>query len=416
MTVAGAVADAHRSGWAQVLAATMRVARDVGLAEECVQDAYAAALTAWPAQGVPDNPHAWLITAARRRAIDAIRREQSLRTKLPLLAPPDEHFTQEPEEPGRDEEARLPDERLRLIFMCCHPAIAADVRPALTLRLVCGVPTADLARAFLVPEATMAARLTRAKKKITVARIPLRVPPAADLPARLGSVLGVIHLLGTGGHTAPSGEGLMRAALMDQALRLARMLRELMPDDPEVRGLLALLLVTDARRATRVAADGSLVRLQDQDRTRWDRTAIAEADTLIVDGLRGGGRPGRYVLQAAIAAVHAQAPSFAETDWPQVVALYDALLAAWPSPVVALNRAVAVSYARGPAVALADVENLARDQRLAGYHYLPAIRADLLTRLGRHDEAATARRQALQLTANEAERRHLMLPCYRGNS
>jgi len=398
--VEAAVADAHRRGWAQVLAATARVTRDLDLAEECVQEAYAAALATWPRVGIPANPVAWLVTIAKRRAFDALRRDQVLRTKLPLLVPDD------PVEPTMDEEAVFPDESLRLIFMCCHPALAQEAQLALTLRLVCGVPTGEIARAFLVPEPTMAARLTRAKKKISIARIPFRVPEAAELPDRLRAVLGVIHLLFTTGHTAPSGPSLLRTDVMDRALRLARMLRDLMPDEREVWGLLALMLVTDARRSTRVDAQGRLLRLEEQDRSQWDRSTIEEADHLIVAGLRGG-RPGRYVLQAAIAALYAQAPTYAETDWPQIVTLYDSLLAVWPSPVVALNRTVAVAMVAGPEPALAELEELARDGRLAGYQYLPAIRADFLQRLGRDAEAEAAYRQALELTRNEAEREFL---------
>ncbi|MBA4865619.1 RNA polymerase sigma factor [Streptomyces sp. PSKA54] len=406
-----AVACAHRRGWALVLAATARVARDLDLAEECVQEAYAAALVSWARDGIPDNPEAWLTTAAKRRAMDAVRREQTFRSKLPLLVEPeeteDEVAIDEPVEPTAVEpEDVVPDERLRLIFMCCHPALAQEAQLALTLRLVCGMTTADIARALLVSEPTMAARMTRAKKKISAARIPFRLPGAAELPDRLRAVLGVIHLLFTAGHTAPSGASLVRTDLVDQSLRLARMLRELMPDEREVRGLLALLLVTDARRATRVDADGRLLRLEDQDRSLWDRSAMAEAHDLIVDGLRGG-RPGRYVLQAAIASLYAEAPSYDETDWPQIVTLYDELLSLWPSPVVALNRTVAVSMVAGPAQALAEVAELEKDSRLARYHYLPAVKADLLQRLGRSEEASLAYRQALELTGNDAEREFL---------
>ena len=267
-------------------------------------------------------------------------------------------------------------------------------------------PTPDIARAFLVSEPTMAARITRAKKKISAARIPYRVPRPAELPDRLRAVLAVIHLLFTAGHTAPSGTSLIRAELVDRALHLARMLRELMPGEAEVRGLYALLLVTDARRATRVDADGQLVRLKDQDRSRWDRAALAEADDLIVGCLRAG-PPGRYVLQAAIASLYAEAPSYDQTDWPQILALYDKLLEVWPSPVVALNRAVPLAMVAGPQTALAEVGRLERDRRLSGYHYLPAIKADLLSRLGRTGEAADAYRQAFALAANEAERAFL---------
>ncbi|WP_405512277.1 RNA polymerase sigma factor [Streptomyces canus] len=403
-----AVADAHRQGWALVLAATARVARDLDLAEECVQEAYAAALASWASDGIPNNPAAWLTTAAKRRAMDAVRREQTFRSKLPLLVVPEE--TKDAvalAEPASVEPGDLvPDERLRLIFMCCHPALAQEAQLALTLRLVCGVTTADIARAFLVSEPTMAARMTRAKKKISAARIPFRLPGTPELPDRLRAVLGVIHLLFTAGHTAPSGASLVRTDLVDQSLRLARVLRELMPDEREVRGLLALLLVTDARRATRVDVDGRLIRLEDQDRSLWDRSAMAEAHDLIVDGLRGG-RPGRYVLQAAIASLYAEAPSYDQTDWPQIVTLYDELLSAWPSPVVALNRTVAVSMVAGPEQALKQVAALEEDGRLTRCQYLPAIKADLLQRLGRSEDASVAYCQALELTGNDTERAFL---------
>ncbi|MFB9238759.1 RNA polymerase sigma factor [Plantactinospora siamensis] len=393
-----------------MLAATVRVARDLDLAEECVQEAYADALTAWPAAGVPAEPVAWLTTTARRRAIDAIRRDRVYRSKLALLVRPgdesDEPAPAVPAEPALRAPADLPDERLRLIFMCCHPALAPEVQPALTLRLVCGLTTAEVAQAFLVSEPTMAARLTRAKKKISAARIPFRVPAAAELPARLGAVLGVIHLLFTTGHTAPSGAALVRAELTGQALHLARMLRALAPDEREVCGLLALLLVTDARRGTRVDDRGRLLRLDQQDRSRWDRAAIAEAHELIVAALRGG-RPGRYALQAAIAALYAQAPTFEQTDWPQILTLYDELLAVWPSPVVRLNRTVALAQVAGPEHALREIERLEHHGRLAGYRYLPAVKADLLRRLGRTAEAALAYGQALELTGNDGEREFL---------
>ncbi len=305
-----------------------------------------------------------------------------------------------------DPGAAIPDERLRLIFTCCHPALAPDAQVALTLRLLCGVATADIARAFLVSEPTMAARITRAKKKISVARIPYRVPEPAELPGRLQPVLAVIHLLFTVGHAAPSGASLIRADLVDRALYLARVLSELMPGETEVRALLALLLVTDARRATRVDAAGRLVRLADQDRSAWDRAALAEADALIVGCLQAR-LPGRYALQAAIASLYAEPASYDQTDWPQLLALYDRLLQVWPSPVVALNRTVPLAMVSGPGTALAEVERLEHDERLAGYHYLPAIKADLLTRLGRTRAAAAAYRQALALAANDAERAFL---------
>jgi RNA polymerase sigma-70 factor, ECF subfamily len=383
-----------------VLAATVRVTRDLDVAEECVQDAYVAALGAWTRDGVPDRPGAWLTTAARRNALNVLRRARTLQTKLPLLMEPEAN-----EMPEIDEDA-IPDDRLRLVFTCCHPALAREAQIALTLRLVCGVGTGDIAKAFLVTEPTMAARLTRAKKKIAAARIPYTVPGAADLPARLDAVLTVIHLLATTGHTAPSGDELVRVDLLDRALDLARMLTALLPDDREVCGLLALLLIHQARRETRADAEGRLVLLEDQDRSSWDGAAIAEAHRLVDAALRAG-PPGRFTLQAAIAALHAQAPSAPETDWAQIVTLYGELLARWPSPVVALNRAIAVSMVDGPAAALPEVEALARDERLAGYHYVPAARADMLRRLGRRDDAAAAYREALALTANRAEREFL---------
>jgi RNA polymerase sigma factor (sigma-70 family) len=408
--VEAVIADTHRREWARVLAATVRVARDLDLAEECVQEAYAAAIQAWIRAGIPDNPAAWLTTTAKRRAIDAIRHDSALRSRLPLLVVPEEEEEDvlsdltggPPEDPGE----AIQDDRLRLIFTCCHPALAQEAQVALTLRLVCGVGTEDIARAFLVPEPTMAARITRAKRKISTARIPYRVPRFAELPDRLRGVLSVIHLLFTAGHTAPSGPSLVRADLVDRAIRLARMLRELMPDDTEVRGLLALLLVTDARRATRVDADGRLIRLPDQDRSQWDSAALAEAHDEIVGCLRAG-LPGRYVLQAAIASLYADAPSFDETDWPQIVELYDRLAEVWPSPVVALNRAVPLAMVAGPEAALAEVGRLERDGRLADYQYLHAVKADLLTRLGRTKQAADAYRRAHDLATNEAERAFL---------
>jgi RNA polymerase sigma factor (sigma-70 family) len=404
-----AVVAAHRREWTLVVAATVRVARDLDLAEECVQEAYAAALESWARDGVPLNPAAWLVTTAKRRAMDAIRRDQTFRSKLPLLI--EEEAVEDAavdDPPPEDEEPHdvVRDERLRLIFTCCHPALGQEAQVALTLRLVCGVSAPDIARAFLVSGPTMAARITRAKKKISGARIPYRVPRPAELPDRLRAALGVIHLLFTAGHTAPSGPALTRDDLADRALSLARMLHESMPDEPEARGLLALLLVTDARRATRVAADGRLLRLEEQDRSRWDRAAIAEAHDLILGALRGR-RPGRYVLQAAIASLYAEAPSFDDTDWPQIVSLYDILLDVWPSPVVALNRAVPLARAAGPQKALAEVEALERAGQLTGYQYLPAVKADLLVRLGRPAEAAQAYTQALEWTENEAERAFL---------
>ena len=419
--VGAAVADAHRREWAFVLAATARVARDIDVAEECVQDAYVAALDAWARQGIPRNPGAWLTTTARRRALDAQRRDRTLRAKLPLLIEPGSQAgpAGAPAEDGKPADAGddvIADDRLRLVFTCCHPALAREAQVALTLRLVCGLTTAEIAQAFLVPEPTMAARVTRAKKKISAARIPYRVPGPAELPDRLDAVLTVIHLLYTTGHTAPAGSDLVRRDLVERAIGLARMLRELMPDEGEARGLLALLLLTDARRATRAGADGRLLLLEEQDRSRWDRAAIDEGIGLLTHGPRGRDgptgapglpRPGRFVLQAAIAAVHAEAPSYGETDWPQLLQLYGELLKAWPTPVVALNRAVVHAMVAGPEAGLADIEGVERDGRLAGYRYLPAAKADLLRRLGRHQDAARAYRTALDLTDNDAERAFL---------
>jgi RNA polymerase sigma-70 factor (ECF subfamily) len=383
-----------------VLAATVRVTRDLDTAEEAVQDAYVQALRAWPRDGVPDRPGAWLTTVARRSALNALRHRRTLDTKLPLLL---EREDTDMPEPDTD---TIPDDRLRLIFSCCHPALAPQAQVALTLRLVCGVPTPDIAQAFLVAEATMAARLTRAKKKIAAARIPYAVPPPGELSERVDAVLTIIHLLYTTGHTATAGDRLVRDELTARALYLAQMLRLLLPAEREAAGLLALLLAHEARRATRTDPQGRLLRLEEQDRSAWDRELIAEADRLIVATLRTG-PPGRFTLQAAIAALHAQAPSYAETDWRQILALYGELLRIWPSPVVALNRAVAVSMVEGPQAALAEVEALEREGRLAGYRYLPSTKADLLRRLGRDAEAADAYRAALELRANTAEQEFL---------
>ena len=379
-----------------MLAATVRVTRDLDLAEECVQDAYVSALTAWERDGVPDRPGAWLTTAARNKALNALARGQTLRSKLPLLIEPEEESVM----------PAIPDDRLRLVFTCCHPALSAEARVALTLRLVCGLSTTDVAAAFLIPEPTMAARITRAKKKIAAARIPYRVPEPRELRARLESVLTVVHLLATTGHTAPSGDSLVRVDLADRALDLARMLHTLLPGEAEAAGLVALLVVHKSRESTRTDAAGRLIRLADQDRSAWDRDLIAEADRLVLTALRSG-PPGRFTLQAAIAALHAQAPSYAETDWPQIRTLYDALLRVWPTPVVALNRAVAVAMVDGPAAGLTALEPLEASGELVRYQYLSATRADFLRRLGRDAEAREAYARALALTDNAAERAFL---------
>jgi RNA polymerase sigma factor (sigma-70 family) len=382
-----------------VLSSTVRLTRDLDLAEECVQDAYAQALSTWAQRGVPAKPGAWLTTVARRRALDLLRRDSVLRRALPLLV-------EDEAEPEPSSMAEYPDERLRLICTCCHPALAPEAQVALTLRLLCGLSTAEVARAFLVSEPTMAARITRAKKKIAAARIPYRVPAADELPERIDAVLAVVHLLFTTGHTAPAGADLVRLDLVERARDLARMLHALQPDNADVAGLLALILLTDARRATRVGTDGQLLLLADQDRSQWDTRAIDEGVALVRRALRGR-PPGRYALQAAIAAVHAEAPSWDSTDWGEIVALYDVLTAIWPSPVVALNRAAAVGLARGPAAGLAELDALAAEPQLAGYGYLPAARADFLHRLGRDAEARLAYEEALLLTENEVERQFL---------
>jgi RNA polymerase sigma-70 factor (ECF subfamily) len=397
--VAAAVADAHRREWAFVLAATVRVTRDLDTAEECAQEAFAAALTDWRGSGVPERPGAWLTTAAKRRALNVLRHRGVEHRYLPLLVEDDAVPGPEDAPPDGD----IPDDRLRLIATCCHPALDQPAQVALTLRLMCGLSTAEVARAFLVSEPTMAARITRAKKKIAVARIPYRVPAAAELPERVDAVLAVVHLLFTTGHTNPSGDELVRRDLVERSLELARMLRRLLPGDPAVAGLLALLLLTDARRETRTGPDGRMVLLEEQDRSRWDHRAIAEGVALVREALRGR-PPGRYALQAAIAAVHAESPSWNDTDWREIAALYGVLVQLWPSPVVALNRAVAVGFACGAEAGLAALDALAAERQLAGYGYLPAARADFLRRLGRVDEARTAYAEALALTGNTVER------------
>jgi RNA polymerase sigma-70 factor (ECF subfamily) len=400
------VAAAHRSEWALVLSATMRVTRDIDLAEECVQDAYVSALAAWSRAGVPAKPAAWLTTTARRKALDAMRRDKTLRAKLPLLIEPGAAAGAEPEPPA-DGEDIIPDDRLRLVFTCCHPALAREAQVALALRLICGLTTAEIAAAFLVPEPTMAARVTRAKKKIIAARIAYRVPAAAELPERLDAVLTVVHLVFTTGHAAPAGASLVRDELVEQAIMMARMMAALMPDEREVLGLLALLLLTHSRRATRTDEDGRLLLMSEQDRSRWDRPAIEEGAALAAEAMRGLARPGRFAAQAAIAAVHAQAPEYAKTDWPLLVSRYDDLLRAWPSPVVELNRAVAVAMAAGVDAGLAEIARIEADGRLAGYRYLYAAKADLLRQAGRTAEAAGSYRAALELAQNEAERAFL---------
>ncbi|WP_377270175.1 RNA polymerase sigma factor [Peterkaempfera sp. SMS 1(5)a] len=398
-----AVADAFRQEWGRVVATLIRVTGDWDLAEECAQDAFARALECWPRDGVPRRPGAWLTTTARNRAVDRLRRTATEAVRLrELAALPGP----EAQDSGAGGPGGVPDDRLRLIFTCCHPALSTEARVALTLRTLTGLTTAEIARAFLVPEPTMAKRLVRAKQRIRNAGIPYRVPPAELLPQRTAAVLAVLYLLFNEGYSATAGADLVRRGLCAEAIRLARCLAGLMPEQPEAAGLLALMLLHDARRAARTDDAGDLVPLEDQDRGRWDAGGIAEGVGLLDAALQQG-RPGPYQVQAAIAACHATAARAADTDWPQIAALYGRLAVLAPSPVVELNRAVAVAMADGPAAGLALVGSLEASGALSGYHLLPATRADLLRRLGRAGEAADAYREALALTAAEAERRHL---------
>jgi len=401
--VEAAVAAAFRDEWGRVVATLIRVTGDWDVAEECAQDAFTLALETWRRDGVPRNPGAWLTTAARNRAIDRARRAATGVSKLreaTVLSSGDDAF----------HDSGIEDDRLRLIFTCCHPALAVDAQVALTLRTLCGLTTAEIGRAFLVPEPTMAQRIVRAKRKIRNAGIPYRIPPAHLLPERTAAVLAVLYLLFNEGYSASAGADLLRRALTGEAIRLGRTLVALMPDEPEAVGLLALMLLHDARREGRVDAQGDLVPLEDQDRSGWDRERIDEANSLLEAALRRG-RPGPYQVQAAIAACHANAPDPDTTDWREIAGLYRALGKMTSSPVVELNRAVAVAMADGPEAGLAIVDGLDAGGALASYHLLPATRADLLRRLGRNEEAADAYRAAAALATTDAERRYLNRRC-----
>jgi len=399
-----AVEAVYRSDWGRIVATLIGLIGDFDLAEECAQEAFAAAVDQWPASGVPEFPRAWIVQTARHKAIDRIRRKARFEEKLESYAT--SGLVRTLEEPDYDT-SEIPDDRLRLIFTCCHPALAPEAQVALTLRTLCGLETDEIARAFLVPATTMAQRLVRAKRKIRDAGIPYSVPETTDMAERIDAVLTVIYLVFNEGYAATRVGPLVRTDLCAEAIRLGRLVRSLMEPLPpaEATALLALMLLHDARREARVDDAGDLIVLEEQDRSRWDRGQIAEALPLVEEAFRG--RPGPFALQAAIAAVHCQAARAQDTDWPQIVRLYDVLERVQPSPIVSLNRAVAVAMADGPVQALTLIDQLADDDDLANYHLLHAARADLLRRLGSPVEAAKSYQRALALVTNDSERRFL---------
>ena len=400
------VADAFRQEWGRITAALIHQTGDWDLAEECAQDAFIQALRRWPRDGVPDRPGAWLMTVARNGAMDRLRRGSTYRAKLEELAVMATREAATGNQESDTDDSGVPDERLRLIFTCCHPALAMEARVALTLRALTGLSTAEIARAFLVPEATMAKRLVRAKHKIANARIPYRVPSASALPERVPGVLAVLYLVFNEGYAASAGDDLIRRDLCDQAVALTQVLAELLPGEPEAKGLLALMLFHRARQAARLNDHGDLVPLEDQDRTRWDQAEIGRARRYLVAALADR-RPGQYQIQAAIAGCHAVAPTAQATDWPRIARLYRHLAGMTGSPVVELNRAVAVAMSDGPAAGLALLRRLEADGALGGYYLLPATRADFLRRIGRDEEAARAYEEAAALAGAGPERRFL---------